>query len=360
MKILILTAGYGAGHNSAARALFEEFERCNIPVHLEDGLALDSSFSYPASRSFYQFCVNSAGWLWGLTYELMDKMEWSRLVRTRFFASTERALVDLIDSRNPSLVICTYPLFNYILDHIKLQRNASFKHIAVVTDALEVSRPWVRSKAELILMTDEYSLNRISRRYALSQSVVKVSSFPTSARFYPARQLDIPKAHSLRVLYSAQAPLKQCEQELLALVDAYPEIKITVLAGKRFLGLSKVLTSHHFTILERSSEMDELMRNHHLYVGKPGGATVFECYATALPMVVNFALMGQEQGNLELLRLDKCGVFACGAVNLIQTVSDILANDALKWKRMRANMFRLPRRGGASKVRAYCEELMCN
>lgn len=85
---------------------------------------------------------------------------------------------------------------------------------------------------------------------------------------------------------------------------------------------------------------------------------MFECYASALPMIVNFALMGQEQGNLELLERDSCGCYTKGAPAMVEALNRILAQDAKEWKIMRANMLRLPRRHGARRVCESCIELV--
>lgn len=362
MKVLILTASYGAGHNSAARALEEEFSRQGHEARLEDGLALEPSCSYPQSRAFYQFCVNHAGWLWGLTYDQTDRADWPRLMGLPLFQSTLRALRKLLDNWCPDLVICTYPLFNFMIDELVGQGGIDIAHVAVVTDALEVSRPWVRAKAERIFMTDEYSAKRVKMRYVLPEELLEVSSFPTSARFYPAPQLDTPSRQNLRLLYSAQAPAAQCLAELNALLSAHPQMELTLIAGARYDELERALSRHpKFTqcqLIRRTDKMAELMRSHHLYIGKPGGATMFECYASALPMIVNFALMGQEQGNLELLERDACGCFAKGEHALLAAIERILSHDAKEWKHMRAQMLSLPRRNGASRVCQSCIKLI--
>lgn len=364
MNILILTASYGAGHNSAARALEEEFSRRGHHVHLADGLAIESSVSYPISRSFYQFCVNHAGWLWGLTYDITDRADWSRLVTGCFFKSSVAALRALMQSVQPDLVLCTYPLFSFFLDEMRRTDGTlkPFRHVAVVTDALEVSRPWLRSQAERIFMTDEYSARSVAERYALEGGRVVVSSFPTSSRFYPCLRLDAPSAESLRMLYSAQAPAAQCVAEIRALLRAYPKLSITLIAGKREAffrsALADFCSEPRLQVIARSEQMDELMRRHHLYVGKPGGATMFECYASALPMLVNFALMGQEQGNLDLLQRDACASFSKGPQALLDALALLLAHDAREWKKRRACMLTLPRRNGAARVCDACEQLM--
>ncbi|MFI3242634.1 MAG: hypothetical protein R3Y56_00100 [Akkermansia sp.] len=361
MNVLILTARYGAGHHSAALALEEEFSRRLIPVQVLDGLSIVPSISYGLSRRYYQFCVERAAWLWGLTFEAMDKADWSRLAKMSFFKQMTDALLGHIRDQRVDLVVTTYPLYNYLLDFIQSKYELNFRHVAVVTDAIEVSRPWVRSGAERIFVTDEYSASLLAERYALSDDVLKVSSFPSFASFYPSESLEVPTASNLRILYAAQAPARQCADELRALLEVYPLAHITVLAGGRLSYLQGELagfsSSSALRLVARSDEMHELMRNHHLYVGKPGGATMFECYASALPMIVNFALMGQEQGNLDLLQRDQCGVYAQGADAMLDAVDELLANQSKEWKHRRSQMQGLPRRGGAARVCRACEQL---
>ncbi len=361
MNVLVLTASYGAGHNSAAQALGEEFARAQIPVQVVDALALEPSLSYPLSRAYYKFCVEHAAWLWGLTFEATDKADWTRLVKTSFFKSVRDAITKLIIESNANFIIATYPLFSFILDEIRLQHKLNFRHVAVVTDAIEISRPWIRSGAERVFVTDEYSAAIVALRYALSTDVLQVSSFPTSARFLPCDSLSVPSEKDLRILYAAQAPSKQCIDELVALLKSYPNVHITILAGSRFAYVNKMLASYlgRFSIklIERSDAMAALMRSHHLYIGKPGGATVFECYASALPMVINFALMGQEQGNLDLLERDGCAYYVCGADALVALIGRLLSNQSQEWKHMRTQMLSLPRRGGAARVREACEQI---
>lgn len=353
-KILILSAGYGAGHYAAAAALEEECKARGYQVKNQDGFALQASPLYQATRQYYQFCVHHADWLWALSFEAMDKIDWAYFCQLPPLRRIVSQIEALLRDWPADIVLCTYPLFNHIIDVINRKAARPTRHVSVVTDALVISRPWLRSQAELICLIDEYSAQAVEQRYALDRQKICVTSFPTSADFYPAAEQDAPTAQTLRLLYMAQAPLPQVYQELKALNHHYPQAQITLIAGKRHQALQKSLPRlcpyllDKLVLLKHSSDMDKLMQQAHIYIGKAGAASMFECYASGLPLIVNHALSGQEQGNLELLLLDQCGFASKSPHELTQSIDGLLRNNALVWKEIKERMPR--RRHGAAKI----------
>ncbi|MDB6070764.1 MAG: Monogalactosyldiacylglycerol synthase, partial [Verrucomicrobiales bacterium] len=54
-------------------------------------------------------------------------------------------------------------------------------------------------------------------------------------------------------------------------------------------------------------EVPALLMTHDLVISKAGGATVHECFAAGVPVMVNYIIPGQEEGNAELLEQLGCG-----------------------------------------------------
>ena len=72
-KILILTAGYGEGHNSAARALKAAFdEQAGVEAELVDLFALRAPRFNNLSRRGYVKLINTAPKLWSGIYRWLD------------------------------------------------------------------------------------------------------------------------------------------------------------------------------------------------------------------------------------------------------------------------------------------------
>lgn len=57
MKVLILTGNYGEGHNSAASAIYEEFEKRNIDVEIFDTSALGNYHINKISKKIFNKTV---------------------------------------------------------------------------------------------------------------------------------------------------------------------------------------------------------------------------------------------------------------------------------------------------------------
>ncbi|MES1195309.1 MAG: hypothetical protein ABUL65_05400 [Opitutus sp.] len=73
-KVLILTAGYGEGHNSAARALQSAFnEQPGLDAELVDLFALRAPRLNDASRRAYLKLINTAPKIWSAVYRWLDR-----------------------------------------------------------------------------------------------------------------------------------------------------------------------------------------------------------------------------------------------------------------------------------------------
>ena len=348
-RALIVSVGYGEGHHAAALALSQEFTARNWSARVIDPCKMAHPFLFELTRRFYQFCVRRAPWLWAITYAQTDTADWS----VKPFAPGLRGVTEMLASQieefRPDVVLCTYPLYAHMLDALRKEERVNVPYAVVVTDALEISRPWMVNKAPLIFLPDEYSLARVSERYALEPLRLAAVGFPVKREFSPGPERHLPDAQTLRIVYGAYAPLKRVCRDLTALVTRFPEARITVIAGER-CGDLLCFESERVHVVSRTNRMHELFSSAHFYVGKAGAATVFEAYASHLPVLVNYALPGQEQGNLELLLLDGAGCRVRSTADMMATIETALAHSAAGWSRMREAMSQSARSGGAREI----------
>ncbi len=354
-RALMLSIGYGEGHRSAARGLGDALTKRGAIISQHDPMSECSlNKVYEITRSYYRFCVRYAPLLWRLTYNGTDSSDWQRMAEAFFFRPLMRRISQLITEQRPDIIFCTYPLYGYFLDKLRDEGVLTVPYVMVVTDSLEISRPWLRCQADCWQLLDEYSEHCMVERYALDSSKIVVSAFPVSPRFVINHQLTPPSDTSLRIIYACYGSLSQLKGEVSALLQGLPQLQLTLLAGDRSEIVQDFIDNNYPThsvgVLGYRDDMDELLRQHHIYVGKAGAATVFEAYQTAIPLIINYALPGQEQGNLRLLQLDGCGIEARGGAELLSTVRLLLQDDSKSWKRMRARMQSHPRSGGADRL----------
>ena len=348
-RALVLSVGYGAGHHAAANALAEALQCRGWYAKVEDPCLQAHPRTFAVTQWFYNFCVRRAPWLWAVTYAQTDTADWSTKAYAPVFRGVTERIKHLVEAEKPSIIVCTYPLYAYMLDALAAKGELRVPYAVVVTDALEISRPWMVHQAPLICVPDEYSLSRVSERYALAPQRLLVAGFPVRKAFSASACRTVPDASKLRIVYGAYASMSRVKKDLSALITAFPEACVTVIAGARKEALS-MFASDKVAVIERCDDMPSLFAEAHFYIGKAGAATVFEAYSAQLPVIVNYTLPGQEQGNLELLLLDGTGIAVRSASELIVQLNGLLRNGAEGWRRMQAAMAYPLRTDGAARI----------
>lgn len=351
-RLLVLSVGYGQGHHAAAAGLAQEFSARGWAVNVADPCAEVGGGLFRATQAFYRLCVRRAPWLWGITYAQTDTADWSRVVAQPPLRRVTAFVGRLLQRLQPDLIVCTYPLYAYMLDWLGRAGQCHGRYAVVVTDAREISRPWMLSQAPLICLPDRVSAQRVAERYGLPRERLTVTGFPVRRGFVP--QQAAPTAESLRVVYGAFCSTETTEADVRAIAEAFPRARVMVLAGGQTRVLQRrlqELTSQgRISIAEACDDMAALLSQAHVYVGKAGAATLFECYSALVPVFVRFALPGQEQGNLELLMEDGAGVPIDSGAELVEALSRLPEHQGAWWSDMRGRMRREERQDGARRT----------
>lgn len=341
-RCLICSVGYGQGHHAAAAALAEEYRLRGYSCRVCDPCAMARPTLFAWTQAFYRYCVRRAPWLWGITYAQTDTANWRRVSRIPMLGKLKQQMLQLLEQEHPDIVLCTYPIYAYMLDALKAEGRFHGRYAIVVTDSLEISRPWLQSEAPLVVVPDLCSAERLHAQFNLSPDIVKPLGFPVRRCFCASATIPAPSDSYLRIVIGAYGATRVVIRSVRALLMAYPKAHITLLCGYRAPRFRSLLPlecgKKSVEVLPTTERMAELFAQSHLYIGKAGAATLFECYAARLPMLVNFALPGQEQGNLELLLRDGAGLYAESPADLVQAVQSLLADGAARWQHMRAAM----------------------
>lgn len=359
-KLLLLSVGYGKGHHSAAAALAEHYAGNGWQTYTHDVCELAQPQMFRHTQLFYAFCVRRAPWLWGITYALTDTADWSRLIHSPLLRPVVKCLRYKLVETAPDLIICTYPLFAYMLDELHNRGELHCPYVVVVTDAREISRPWMRSRSPLVFVPDAGSRDMVIERYALPDDRVIAAGFPVRRSFVPSGSRFTPQENSVRVLYGAYRQYDGVVNDIDAMLEAFPLMELTVIAGgyarKLQRNFKRYCEAGQLRILRETESIADLLRESHIYIGKAGAATMFECYASEVPMLVNFTLPGQEQGNLELLLEDGAGCHVESTTHLVDTLHRLLCNGAAGWSQLRERMVAARRRNAASCIAAAIED----
>lgn len=353
-KCLICSVGYGQGHHAAAAALAAEYRTRGYTCRVCDPCALARPAFFALTQAFYRFCVRRAPWLWGITYAQTDTANWRRVSQLPLLGKLKQQMQQLLDEEAPDVVLCTYPIYAYMLDALRTEGRFHGRYAMVVTDALEISRPWLQSDAPLVVVPDGASAVKVRAQFGLADAVVVPLGFPVRHAFHASPSLPPPSAGDFRIVFGAYRSTRAVVRTLRALLAAYPAAHITLLCGNRANRFRSLLTCERCAgrveVLLTTERMAELFAESHLYIGKAGAATLFECYAARLPVIVNFALPGQEQGNCELLLHDGAGMYAESPADVVAAVQRLLADGGAVWQRARAAMEAAGYDGAAARI----------
>lgn len=351
-KALLLSIGYGQGHHTAAQALAEELSQRGWETQRHDLCAETSPKLFRATQSFYRACVRSMPRLWGCLYRLIERINWARMTYAPGIRACTEGLRRLIQDEQPQLIICTYPLYGYMLDALAKESGQSVPYAMVVTDALSLCRPWLLTQAELICLPDELSLAQVRDIYELPGGRVIATGFPVRAAFRAddRRPLPAEDGAGLHIVYAAHAPLQQVKQDMQMLLREWPQARISLLAEERKTALCDEPTLQGVEVYGEGQSTAELMQTAHFYIGKAGAASVFEAYTTETPVLVNYVLPGQEQGNLKLLEHDGAGLYVQDTASLADTLHTLLADSARGWQDMCRAIRRADRCRGAART----------
>ena len=344
-RILIVTAAFGEGHNSAARNLALALNAAGAHARVSDPCLLAAPRLTAVLSSGYRLVTNHFPRIWAWIYRSTDRCDFSRQ-RVSVLRLPEHALASLIEEFQPAVVVSTYPLYPYFLAHIFAATGHKLPVFTVITDSIEINAAWLRAPTDWWLVTDPHTRAAMIGKGLAAGQIID-SGFPVHPCF---AQMQVVAAEDscvpFRVLYfpTAQSSLVGCHSR--ALLDASPTVRLTIVLGRNTRALysraRKIKDAYpgRVRLIGWTRKVPQLLGSHHLVVGKAGGATVHEAIAACCPMLVHHLVPGQEEGNIALLEEIGGGALAVSSAALAREVSALLAADAAGWRSMKTALAR--------------------
>ena len=317
-RILILTAGYGEGHNAAARALAEACNESGGPdtARVVDVFSLASPRLDKAVKRSYLYAINRLPRIWSWVYAWTDR---SRLL-PRYFGllrADRRVLEETIARERPGAICSTYPVYAFLLERLRRQGRLDAPAFNVVTDSISINSLWWKAGATGWFLPNQDSAD-VVQAAGIGAERLHVLGFPVTLFF--ARHAaemsppDLAAGARPRVLYILNSGTRSAEATARRLL-AIPDWEITCAVGRdetlrrRLEGIAAGRAAAT-QILGWTDAIPRLLLTHHVVISKAGGATTQEAVAARCPMIVSQVVPGQEEGNYELLRRHGAGTLA--------------------------------------------------
>ncbi len=364
MKIFLIYARAGQGHQKAAEAIFEEFQNRDQAkawdIRLID--ALDHTF-FLFGRGysfFYHLLVKHTPWLWGFFYRLTDAWVPRWLIENlRSFHNClqARPFEDLLRRENPDLVIVTHFLAAEVASRLKRQGKIRSRVVVVVTDFL-VHRFWVNEGADAYVgMMEETRKDLI--RLGVPDSKIYELGIPVSSRFLlPVdaeklrKNLGLAPERFTILLTSGSfgsGPIREFVNQMEPLKDKVQVIVVCGINQALKEDLSRLKTSFPCVVLGYVNNMHELMSVANLVVSRSSGLTTCESLVKGLPMVIISKIPGQETHNAAVLKKHEAAFEVAEPAGFATLVGSLI-NDPARMKAILENVSALARPHAAQEI----------
>ncbi len=344
-KILILTAGFGEGHNTAARNICEALqEHPDVTARVVDIYALTHPWVNKMLQRGYVFAINKFPFLWEQIFNFINRS--GSLEKTLFMARhLKQTLGKLIGEFNPDILISTYPLYSFLVQQLRQDCHPACQVplVTVITDSTAVNTSWYRSPASNFFIVADEETAAIMKHDHITPEKIKIFGFPVTPRLATLAMESVAAFPPRKILY---LPSSKIDHTLGVLQELHqlPDLEVTVVTGRledlyAALVQSTLIDGKKIKLLGWTDQIPELLTSHHLYIGKAGGAIVHEAMAAQCPVLISHVVPGQEEGNIELIeRLDIGRLAVHYPVNLAASVTEVFDHDAAVWHRWKKHL----------------------
>ncbi|MFM1852271.1 MAG: hypothetical protein RIS54_1955 [Verrucomicrobiota bacterium] len=357
-RILILTAGYGEGHNAAARNLSAAFDETGGrgTAEIIDLFAHCSPRLNQVARKGYLAMINRTPKLWSAFYGWIDRAKpFPR--HLGFFRREQARLAELLRDEAPVAVCSTYPIYAFLLERIAAEGGPRPPSFNIVTDSISINSLWWLPRCDGWFLPNSET-TAIMVKAGCDPRLLHTCGFPVQALFSAKpTQLAPPNlaaGHNPRVLYIINSGSWHAETTaLLLMAESSWEITFAVGRDERLRARLEALAARRrlpVRVLGWTDQIPELLMTHHAVVSKAGGATTQEAIAALCPMIVNQIVPGQEEGNYELLRRHDIGAHATIPEEVVSALRRAFTNGGAVWRDWRRRLDALARPDAARDI----------
>ena len=346
-KVLILTAGFGEGHNAAARNLREALELASDDVQVEVLDLLESAYGRLNTlvKNTYLKVLDHAPFVWNGIYGWLNSTTWPHPDGQVGLTRLRQHLADVLRTTEPDCVVTTYPIYAPLIQQLfRDHQERPFRLISVVTDSITANSLWWRAPSDLWIVSNEATA-AVLRAGGVPADKVKALGFPVSPRFAELTGIEVlppGPGSAKRIMVIVNHNKKKAARTIDELLEL-PDTHLTVTCGrdaelKAKLAEQTRKVADRVRLLGWTNVMPRLLVDSHLVVTKAGGATVQEAIAARCPLILNHILPGQEEGNARLVTEHGLGAVAQHRREIAGLVEDAFRHHGRRWNEWRENI----------------------
>ena len=335
-KVLILTASTGAGHNQAAKSLQIKYEQAGHNVKVVDILKVTSKAYDVMIGEGYEFVAANMPEVYKAMYEVADMKGFNKMANRYGLPGANLKLEKIIKRYKPDVIIGTHAFAVGIVTSLKRRCEIDAKFISVVTD-FRAHFAYYSQLVDAYIVGSEYTKASLVAKGIPAHKIYPYG-IPINLAFLEEENQDLhlKKTDEFNVLVMAGSMGVAKIAEVIKEVVENPHYKVTIVCGKNeklfktvhhmyrsYIDGQRVIV-HGFT-----REIPRLMSEADVLITKPGGLTTTEALQKSVPMIVPFAIPGQEEENAEFLEENGVALRASTAEDVGRGVKTLYENRKL-------------------------------
>ena len=345
MKVLILSASIGGGHEKAAKALKDNIisENSSNEVKIVDTLSYISFILSKTVSESYKMIVKSVPKMFDVIYKKSDEKNSfnSFVVFLNHFFS--RKIIPLIKDFKPDIIVSTHMFPTEMVSYLKLRKKTFVPLICVITDYAP-HKTWITKEVDAYVVASKEMIPRMLNLGIKEEKIfpfgipIDNSFFEYQDKFVILKELNLEKDLSTILIMAGSFGVKDVLPIYTNLVKSTLNFQIVLITGK-----NKTLYEKLYFYIENNKEKNKnikntrliyftdevykFMRVSDLIITKPGGLTVSEALVSNLPLAVFDSIPGQEKENAEFLIKNKMGIRLSKSKNCLREVEELLINE---------------------------------
>lgn len=322
LRVLILSAAVGDGHDTAARGVAEELRSLGLEPVIENGLRLLGRRLEWLVVDGYHAQLTHARWSWRLLYRATRSRLLIGSIGSLLALVAGRRLLRRIDAEQAQLVVSTYPLVSAALAALRRSGRLSVACAAIVTD-VDPHPAWTHAHLDANFSVAATRLgvvisppvpSRPEPRRAASVILGLVGA-PPGARV----ALIVGGAWGVGDLEGAARAATAAGLHAIVVCGRNPALRDRLRARSDLAGVA---------VLGYTRLMPELMSIADVVIQNAGGLTCLEAFRANVPVVFCRPLQGHGVANARRMR-------ALGLIRIAATTAELtcLLRDESYWLR---------------------------
>lgn len=307
MKVLILSANTGGGHNSTAQSIGEQLSLLNIEYEIADTLAFISEKVSDFISWGHSYVYRKLPRLFGFGYRYEEKHP-ARFIYEQCARGVD-ALYEKVTAEGFDTVVCVHVFSGVMVTEMRRRYPLQIASYFVATDY--TCSPGV-SEMDLdgYFIPHRMLLGEFIRS-GITADKLHATGIPIANAFYDEDDkalmrsaLKLPEEGKVILLSCGSMGCGQLEKNARLLYSQLPEdTTLIVLCGKNEKLYETLIpyATDRLRILRFTENIAMYMSAADIYITKPGGLTTSEAIAKRLPMIFVDAVPGLETRNFDFL-----------------------------------------------------------